>query len=97
VERAAASPGGTLTLAGGIRQGLGWMLRSDPDPACSREFSPRSFGLNGLTGTSLWCDPERDLVVALLTNRVYHGRNPEPLAQLRPAVHAAVLSAIRRR
>jgi hypothetical protein len=30
-------------------------------------------------------------VVTLLTNRIYHGRNPEPIAQLRFAAHAAVI------
>jgi CubicO group peptidase (beta-lactamase class C family) len=88
--------GGALTLPPAIRRGLGWMLRSDPDPACSTEFGPDSFGHTGFTGTSLWCDPERELVVALLTNRVYHGRNPEPITRLRPAVHAAVVAGLRR-
>lgn len=90
----AGHTGGTLTLAPVIRRGLGWMLRSDPDPSCSTEFGPRSFGHTGFTGTSLWCDPDRELVVALLTNRVYHGRNPEPITRLRPAVHAAVVAGL---
>ncbi len=88
--------GGVLTLAPTIRRGLGWMLRSDPDPSCSSAFGARSFGHTGFTGTSLWCDPDQDLVVALLTNRVYHGRNPEPITRLRPAVHAAVVAGLRR-
>lgn len=92
----AGPAGGVPTLATGTRRGLGWMLRSDPDPSCSTEFGPRSFGHTGYTGTSLWCDPDRELVVALLTNRVYHGRNPEPIARLRPAVHAAVIAGLRR-
>ncbi|MBX3000731.1 MAG: beta-lactamase family protein [Caldilineaceae bacterium] len=75
----------------GIRRGLGWLLRSDPDPSCSTAFSLDSFGHTGYTGTSLWCDPERDLVVALLTNRVYNGREPEGILALRPAIHEAVI------
>lgn len=76
-----------------IRRGLGWMLRSGPQPSCSRAFSPRSFGHTGFTGGSLWCDPDRAVVVALLTNRVYHGRDPHPITELRVAVHAAVAAA----
>jgi CubicO group peptidase (beta-lactamase class C family) len=75
----------------GVRRGLGWLLRSDPDPSCSTAFSLRTFGHTGYTGTSLWCDPERDLAVALLTNRVYNGRAPEGILALRPAVHKAVI------
>jgi CubicO group peptidase (beta-lactamase class C family) len=94
LAEAVGPSGGLLTLAGGLRQGLGWRLRNDPDPVCSTAFGPRSFGHVGNTGVSLWCDPDRELVVALLTNRVYHGRNAEPLAQLRPALHAAVVKAL---
>ena len=38
--------------------------------AAGHYFSPSSFGHTGFTGTSLWIDPERDLFVVLLTNRV---------------------------
>lgn len=78
----------------GIRRGLGWQLRSDPNPTCSAAFSPASFGHTGFTGTSLWCDPERDLCVALLTNRVYHGRDAAGIIRLRPALHAAVVAGL---
>lgn len=80
--------------ASAIRRGLGWMLRSGPEPSCSLAFGPRSFGHTGFTGGSLWCDPDRELVVALLTNRVYHGRDPRPIADLRVAVHRAVVEAL---
>lgn len=74
----------------GIRRGLGWQLRSDPNPTCSTAFSLASFGHTGFTGTSLWCDPERDLCVALLTNRVYYGRDAAGIVALRPRVHSAI-------
>lgn len=74
----------------GIRRGLGWQLRSDPQPSCSTDFSLASFGHTGFTGTSLWCDPERDLCVALLTNRVYPGRDATGIVALRPLVHAGI-------
>lgn len=74
----------------GIRRGLGWQLRSDPNPSCSTAFSLASFGHTGFTGTSLWCDPARDLCVALLTNRVYYGRNPAGIIGLRPRVYEMI-------
>lgn len=74
----------------GIRRGLGWQLRSDPHPTCSTAFSHASFGHTGFTGTSLWCDPAQDMCVALLTNRVYYGRDAAGIIALRPLVHAAI-------
>lgn len=76
------------------RRGLGFALWS-PDPeASSNPFSPATFGHTGFTGTSLWIDPARALVVALLTNEVYHGRQDRGIVALRVAVHRAVVAAI---
>jgi CubicO group peptidase (beta-lactamase class C family) len=92
--RSSGSQGAVMTMDGEIRQGLGWMLRGDPELACSRALGPRSFGLTGYTGTSLWCDPDRELTITLLTNRIYNGRHSEPITQLRFAVHQAVIAAV---
>lgn len=79
---------------GDIRRGLGFALWS-PDPEASgNPFSQRAFGHTGFTGTSLWIDPERELVVALLTNDVYHGRAGRQIMPLRVAVHRAVVEAV---
>lgn len=79
---------------GATRRGLGFALWS-PDPeASSHPFGPRTFGHTGFTGTSLWVDPDRALVVALLTNDVYHGRQGRGIAPLRVAVHQAIVTAI---
>ena len=57
------------------RRGLGWQMapRPDGDPGnhSGRGLSQRAFGHTGFTGTSLWIDPERDLIIVLLTNRVH--------------------------
>ncbi|HWG34778.1 MAG TPA: serine hydrolase domain-containing protein [Gemmatimonadaceae bacterium] len=42
-------------------------------------LSERSYGHTGFTGTSLWIDPDRDMFVILLTNRVYASRSPHPV------------------
>jgi CubicO group peptidase (beta-lactamase class C family) len=78
----------------GTRRGLGFALWL-PDPeASSNPFSQSAFGHTGFTGTCLWMDPERDLVVALLTNEVYHGRQNRGIAGLRVAVHRAIVKTI---
>lgn len=75
----------------GTRRGLGFALWL-PDPEASgNPFSPSAFGHTGFTGTSLWMDPERELVVALLTNEVYNGRVNRSIAGLRVAVHRAIV------
>ncbi len=73
---------------------LGWdtML---PSSSCGTRFSPRAFGHTGFTGTSLWIDPERDVYVALLTNRVHPARANEAIRRVRPAVHDAVMGELR--
>jgi len=73
------------------RRGLGLALRAPRNAMCGRYFSEDAWGHAGLTGTSLWVDPEVDLTVVLLTNRVYHGRdNDEATWRFRVAVHEAV-------
>ncbi|MCX6047115.1 MAG: serine hydrolase [Chloroflexi bacterium] len=81
---------------GDIRRGLGFALWS-PDPEASgNPFSQRAFGHTGFTGTTLWIDPARELVVALLTNDVYYGRAGREIGALRVAVHRAVVEIIDR-
>ncbi|HHB91078.1 MAG TPA: class A beta-lactamase-related serine hydrolase [Anaerolineae bacterium] len=78
----------------GVRRGLGWQLMTNDGSPVGRGFGPDSFGHTGFTGVSLWVDPARALTVVLLTNRVYHGRAPEPIAQFRLRLHQAILQAV---
>ena len=55
--------------------------------SCGRHFSERSIGHTGFTGTSLWYDPERDLLVSILSNRVFGGRENKAYLTLRPQMH----------
>lgn len=71
----------------GERRGLGWMLKAREGSSAGDKLSPDTFGHTGFTGTSLWIDPERALVVATLTNRVYPGRWKEGIHDFRRAVH----------
>ncbi|MDR7426329.1 MAG: serine hydrolase [Armatimonadota bacterium] len=79
----------------GTGMGLGWRCRLGADWMGERA-SPRAFGHTGFTGTSLLVEPQRALVVVLLTNRV-HPRAPADataIDALRRAVHDAVLEAL---
>jgi CubicO group peptidase (beta-lactamase class C family) len=42
----------------------------------------------------MWIDPERQLFVILLTNRVYPTRENNKITAVRPAVHDAVMEAL---
>jgi CubicO group peptidase (beta-lactamase class C family) len=76
------------------RRGLGFALWS-PDPeASSNPFSPATFGHTGFTGICLWIDPSRSLVVALLTNDVYGGREGRGIANLRVQIHRAIVESV---
>ena len=75
-------------------RGLGWHQRSADYASSGHGFSPRSFGHTGFTGTSLWVDPDRELVVALLTNRVYYGRDPQSIMDFRPCLHDTVITSL---
>ena len=80
-------------LVPGSSRALGWDTPSEPSSA-GRYFSARSFGHTGFTGTSLWIDPELELIVVLLTNRVHPTRENIAIRRLRPAIHDAVVLAI---
>ena len=72
---------------------LGWETPSAPSSS-GHYFSPRSFGHTGFTGTSIWADPEKQLFVVLLTNRVDPSRDNTKVGPLRRAVADAVQRAV---
>jgi CubicO group peptidase (beta-lactamase class C family) len=73
----------------GEARGLGWRVQPCDDLA---PLGPRAYGHTGFTGTSLAVDPDRALVVALLTDRVYGGRSHPGIEALRAAVHETVVT-----
>jgi CubicO group peptidase (beta-lactamase class C family) len=56
-------------------------------------IDPDAFGHLGFTGTSIWCDPRRQLVVVLLSNRVAVSDDNAAIRRFRPAFHDAVMRA----
>ena len=79
---------------GDVRRGLGFALWSPNPEASSNPFSFATYGHTGFTGTCLWIDPTRALVVALLTNDVYNGREGRDIAGLRVRVHRAIVESV---
>lgn len=75
--------------AGSSSWALGWDTPSVPSSA-GRYFPARSFGHLGYTGTSIWIDPEQELEVVLLSNRVHPTRKNETIRDFRPMIHDVV-------
>ncbi len=61
-----------------------------PAPLSGSRFGPRTFGHLGFTGTSLWMDPDTELVGVLLTNRVHPTRATDAIRRARPAGYDAI-------
>jgi CubicO group peptidase (beta-lactamase class C family) len=84
------------TRAAGKRA-LGWDT-TDGEGSAGVHMGGRAYGHTGFTGTSLWIDPDRDLFVVLLTNRVHAPRARRParvIADVRADLaDAAALSVV---
>ncbi|HEY3247987.1 MAG TPA: serine hydrolase domain-containing protein [bacterium] len=74
-------------------RGLGWVLHHRG--VFFEALGPRAFGHTGFTGTSVAVDPDRDLVVVLLTNRVHPRADDLRIQDFRIAFHHAVMEAMR--
>ncbi|MDR2628037.1 MAG: serine hydrolase [Dysgonamonadaceae bacterium] len=70
----------TTTTANNSRRGLGFD-RPDPDkkPPC---LPASTYGHLGFTGTSVWIDPDNQLIYILLSNRIYPNRANKKLMRL---------------
>ena len=74
---------------------LGWDTKSlNGYSSAGRLFGPNSFGHTGFTGTSIWIDPDQQLFVILLTNRVHPSRKNRGHIAVRPQVANLAYQAI---
>jgi CubicO group peptidase (beta-lactamase class C family) len=80
----------------GSSRGIGWDTPSGPLSSAGTIMSAHSFGHTGFTGTSIWVDVDRDIVVVLLTNRVNPVRTTPAFGMIRSVVADAVLRGIAR-
>ena len=76
---------------------LGWDT-AEGDYGSGRYLGATAYGHTGFTGTSMWIDPEREMFVILLTNRVHAARALRPakvISDVRADLSdAAVLSVL---
>jgi len=72
---------------------LGWDTPSERSSG-GDYVTNEAFGHTGYTGTSIWMDPELDVWVVLLTNRVHPTRENQKHVPFRRAVHDAAMLSI---
>lgn len=80
-------PGGSLRA--------GFDGKATAGSSVGTRLGPATVGHLGFTGTSFWCDPDAQVVVALLTNRVCPSRDNPLLKNLRPIIHDALADLAR--
>ena len=73
---------------------LGWDTPSAQGSSSGRYFSPNAVGHLGFTGTSIWIEPEREIAVSILTNRVHPKRDNQAIREFRPQIHDLIMEAI---
>ncbi len=71
---------------------LGWDTPSPEGSSAGKFFSKNSIGHLGFTGTSVWIDLDRDLIVVFFTNRIHPIRDNEKIRDFRPRLHDAVVT-----
>ena len=82
-------------IPAGSTRALGWDTPSDSGySSAGSKLSRRSFGHTGFTGTSIWMDPDNDVFVILLTNRVNPTRANTKILQVRATVADLVADAL---
>ncbi|MBU0729858.1 MAG: beta-lactamase family protein [Proteobacteria bacterium] len=74
--------------------GLGFDTPRDKDSSAGKYLSRLSAGHLGFTGTSFWIDPERDLIIVLLTNRIHPTSANNKIKEFRPLFHDTVVSSL---
>lgn len=72
---------------------LGWDTPSKKSSA-GKYFPARSVGHLGYTGCSIWIDPQRELDVILLTNRVHPSTENNQIREFRPQIHDLVMETL---
>ncbi len=81
-------------LPSGSTWALGWDTPSPRGSTSGRYFSPHSIGHCGFTGTSIWIELEKELVVILLSNRVHPRRDNQKISGFRPTIHDLIFEEL---
>jgi CubicO group peptidase (beta-lactamase class C family) len=78
-------------LPAGSTRAIGW---DTPGNGAGTLISAQGFGHTGFTGTSIWVDKEREIVIVLLTNRVNPSRTTPRFGSIRAVVGDAVIRSL---
>ena len=73
---------------------LGWDTKPEPTSyrqPCGEMISENCFGHTGYTGTSVWADRDRKIIVVFLTNRVHPSRSANGIREIRPEIHNKII------
>lgn len=73
---------------------LGWDGVSKEGSAGGARIDSEGFGHLGFTGTSVWCDPRRQAVLVLLSNRVAVSEDNAAIRAFRPRFYDALWEAV---
>jgi len=73
---------------------LGFDTPAKKGSSSGKYFSKKSVGHLGFTGTSFWMDPEKRIVIVLLTNRVHPQRDNIKIKEFRPLFHDTVMKGL---
>ena len=84
---------GTVQDSTFSNRALGWETPTGTNSAGHLMKRP-AFGHTGFTGTSIWIDPEHDLFIVLLTNRVNPTRANTKITAVRQALADAVVTSL---
>jgi CubicO group peptidase (beta-lactamase class C family) len=78
----------------GSERALGFDRPTQPGSSSGRYFSENSVGHLGFTGSSLWMDLEKNVIVVLLTNRIHPTRDNDNIKTFRPRIHDAIMESL---
>jgi len=73
---------------------LGWDTPSSENSSSGHKFTKQAVGHLGYTGCSLWIDPEREVDVVLLSNRLHPNDQNFAIREFRPLIHDLVMEAL---
>jgi CubicO group peptidase (beta-lactamase class C family) len=73
---------------------LGWDTPSPEHSSSGHRLSPAAVGHLGFTGTSIWIEPESEIAISMLTNRVHPRRDNQKIRDFRPKIHDLIMDAL---
>jgi len=79
----------------GTERAIGWDTPSRNGKSSAGDlYSNNSFGHLGFTGTSIWIDPDSEIIIILLTNRVHPSRYNNKIYSIRRKFHNNAMKAM---